>query len=106
MKHLGEPDERIVQVRFDVEGTGAILSFTLRGYVEVEKFRARTTSRNHTLRLLYFFYALILYNAWLLANLMLAKRFSKLLAEPIIRVTIMKAATRSTILASLMESEG
>jgi len=40
-----------------------------RGYVEVEKFRARTTSRNHTLRLLYFFYALILYNAWLLANL-------------------------------------
>ncbi len=77
-----------------------------RGYVEVERFRARTTSRNHTLRLLYFFYALILYNAWLLANLILAKRFSKFLTEPIIRVAIMKAVTRSIILASFMESIG
>jgi putative transposase len=77
-----------------------------RGYVEVERFRARTTSRNHTLRLLYFFYALILYNAWLLANLMLAKMFSKFLTAPIIRVAIMKAVTRSIILASLMESGG
>jgi hypothetical protein len=73
-----------------------------RGYVEVERFRARTTSRNHTLRLLYFFYALILYNAWLLANLMLAKMFSKFLTAPIIRVAIMKAVTRRMILESFM----
>jgi len=44
------------------------------GYVGVEQFRSRTTSRNHALRLLYFYYALILYNAWLLTNLILAKR--------------------------------
>jgi hypothetical protein len=70
------------------------------GYVGVEEFRARTTSRNHTLRLLYFYYALILYNAWLLANLMLAKRFSKFLEEPMIRVTIVKTAIRSVIIDS------
>ena len=45
------------------------------GYKEVEQLRARTTSRNHSLRLLYFYYALILYNAWLLANLGLARKF-------------------------------
>ena len=77
-----------------------------RGYVEVERFRARTTSRNHTLRLLYFYYALVLCNAWLLANLILAKRFSRFLDEPIICVAIMKAVTRSIILASFMESVG
>ena len=70
------------------------------GYVGVEQFRARTTSRNHTLRLLYFYYALVLYNAWLLANLVLAKRFSKFLEEPIIRVAIVKAAIRSIIVDS------
>ncbi len=71
-----------------------------RGYVEVERFRAKTTSKNHTLRLLYFFYALILCNAWLLANLIIAKRFSKFLEEPIIRVAIVKAVVRSIILDS------
>ena len=70
------------------------------GYVGVEQFRARTTSRNHSLRLLYFYYALILYNAWLLANLTLAKRFSKFLGEPIMRVAIIKAAIRSIIVDS------
>ena len=66
----------------------------------MERFRARTTSRNHTLRLLYFYYALILYNAWLLANLVLAKRFSKFLEEPMIRVAIVEAAMRSIIVDS------
>lgn len=75
------------------------------GYAGVEEFRARTTSRNHTLRLLYFYYALILYNAWLLANLILAKRFSMLMVtEPAIRITIMKAATRAAIVASFAQS--
>ena len=55
------------------------------GYAGLEQLRARTTSRNHALRLTYFFYSLILYNAWLLANLMLAKRFGRLpLARPMI----------------------
>jgi hypothetical protein len=71
-----------------------------RGYVEVERFRAMATSRNHTLRLFYFFYALILCNAWLLANLILAKTFSKFLTELIIRLVIVKAVTRSIIVDS------
>ncbi|MFP3262558.1 MAG: transposase [Nitrososphaeria archaeon] len=46
------------------------------GYNGIEHFRARTTSRNHSLRILYFYYALILYNAWLLANLEIARKFT------------------------------
>lgn len=61
------------------------------GYVGVEEFRARTTSRNHSLRLLYFYYALILYNAWLIANLTLARRFCMLpLREPVVSVELIK----------------
>lgn len=61
------------------------------GYVGVEQFRARTTSRNHSLRLLYFYYALILYNAWLLANLTLARRFCMLPPrEPLICIELIK----------------
>lgn len=61
------------------------------GYVGVEQFRARTTSRNHSLRLLYFYYGLILYNAWLIANLTLARRFCMLpLREPVISVELIK----------------
>ena len=51
------------------------------GYADVEGLRARTTSRNYSLRLLCHFYVLVLYNAWLLANLIIAKRFSKLLEK-------------------------
>ena len=61
------------------------------GYVGIEQFRARTTSRNHSLRLLYFFYAMILYNAWLLANLTLARSICKHLKDPIITVQVLKA---------------
>jgi len=61
------------------------------GYVGVGELKARTTSRNHSLRLLYFYYALILYNAWLIANLTLAKRYCILpLGEPLIRVEFVK----------------
>jgi IS4 transposase len=72
-----------------------------KGYVGVEGFRARTTSRNHLLRLLYFFYSLILYNVWLLANLMLARRFSKVFGEPIITIQMVKAVMKSMIIESL-----
>ena len=80
------------------------------GYIGVEHLRARTTSKNHTLRLLYFFYALILYNAWLLANLILAKKFN--LApfppkEPIIHLQLMKDAFERFVIESiLMETYG
>ena len=73
------------------------------GYITIEDFRARTTSRNHSLRLLYFYYALILYNAWLLANLSLANRFNVLLplAEPMIPVQMLKGAFHRLILESM-----
>lgn len=61
------------------------------GYRDAEEIRARTTSTNNSIRLLYFLYSLILYNAWLLANLMIASRFSLRMAEPIIQLKIMAA---------------
>jgi IS4 transposase len=70
------------------------------GYAGVETFRARTTSKNHSLRLLYFFYALILYNAWLLANLIMARKFSKVLSRPIIETQMFKVAFHRIIVAS------
>jgi hypothetical protein len=77
-----------------------------RRYVGVEQFRARTTSRNHTLRLLYFYYALILYNAWLLANLILAKRSCSsspsLVSSPIITVALMKTVFHLVIVESMI----
>lgn len=71
------------------------------GYIGVEGFRARTTSRNHSLRLLYFFYSLMLYNVWLIANLTLAKRFSKILEEPLITIQAVKMAMRRVVVESL-----
>jgi hypothetical protein len=70
------------------------------GYAGVEGFRARTTSRNHSLRLLYFYYALVLYNAWLLANVIMARRFSKILSGPIIQVQILKVTIHMIVVAS------
>lgn len=70
------------------------------GYSNVEGFRAKTTSRSHSLRLLYFFYALILYNAWLLANMMLAREFSKRLTGPIIPMQVLKATFHVIIVRS------
>lgn len=71
------------------------------GYNGVEQFRARTTSRNHSLRLLYFYYAMILYNAWLLANLTLARSICKHLKDPIITVQMLKAVFSRTIIESI-----
>ena len=71
------------------------------GYNAIEQFRARTTSRNHSLRLLYFYYALILYNAWLLANLTLARNICKHLKNPIITVQMLKAVFNRTITESI-----
>lgn len=71
------------------------------GYVGVEEFRARTTSRNHSLRLLYFYYALVLYNAWLIASLSLARRYCILpLREPVISVEFLKGVFQKVIAES------
>jgi hypothetical protein len=76
------------------------------GYVGVERLRARTTSRNHSVRLLYFYYALILYNAWLLANLRLASRSFRvpLLMEPLIPLRLMTVMFHQLVLRSLSEA--
>jgi hypothetical protein len=73
------------------------------GYIGVEEFRARTTSRNHSLRLLFFYYALILYNAWLLANLQLVRIFFRipLMTEPLIPVRLVKTVFHHLILQSM-----
>ena len=70
------------------------------GYSGVEGLRARTTSKSHSLRLLYFYYALVLYNAWLLANLIIARRFSKVLSTPVIKTEMVKAAFHRLVIAS------
>ena len=76
------------------------------GYIGIEQFRARTTSRNHSLRLLYFYYSLILYNAWLLANLMLARRFGKILGKPMISIQVIKATLQRIIVQSFARGGG
>ena len=78
------------------------------GYVGVERLRARTTSRNHSVRLLYFYYSLILYNAWLLANLQLAMRFFRvpLMVEPLIPLRLMTAVFHQLVLQSSREAGG
>ncbi|HVB94972.1 MAG TPA: hypothetical protein VND41_00035, partial [Nitrososphaerales archaeon] len=73
------------------------------GYAGVEGLRARTTSRSHSLRLLYFYYALVLYNAWLLSNLIIAKRFSKVLEAPIIEMQVLKVTIHMVVIASFGE---
>lgn len=66
------------------------------GYVGLEQFRPRTTSRNHTLRLMYFYYPLLMYNAWLLANLILADRIAAaVLTKPMIHIQLMESFTHS-----------
>lgn len=70
------------------------------GYNGIEQFRARTTSRNHSVRLLYLYYGLILYNAWIVANLMLAREFSKVPGKPIIPIQTVKAVLRMVVIQS------
>lgn len=71
------------------------------GYVGLEQFRPRTTSRNHTLRLMYFYYPLLMYNAWLLANLILADRIAAVLTKPIIHIQLMKGVFHTLVVKSM-----
>lgn len=60
------------------------------GYACVEKFRPRTCSRNHSMRFLYFFYPLILFNAWIIANCMLRNNYFTAHTNPIITIEVLK----------------
>ena len=46
------------------------------GYACIEKFRPQTTSKNQSMIFLYFFYPLILFNCWIIANCMLQREMS------------------------------
>ncbi len=48
------------------------------GYRMIRKFLAKTTSRRYSTRLLYFYFAILLYNLWVLLNLM---RGSRIIAD-------------------------
>lgn len=71
------------------------------GYVGLEQFRPRTTSKNHALRLMYFYYPLLMYNAWLLANLILADRMAAVLTKPIIHIQLMKGVFHMLVVKSM-----
>lgn len=60
------------------------------GYACVGKFRPRTCSVNPSVRFLYFFYPLILFNAWIIANVMLRNNCSVNHTNPIITIEILK----------------
>jgi hypothetical protein len=70
------------------------------GYSNLGRLRAKTTSKNHALRLLYFYYALILYNAWLLANLIIARKFSKIPKGPMIQMQVLKTTLHRVVVVS------
>jgi len=60
------------------------------GYACVEKFRPRTCSTNPSVRFLYFFYPLILFNAWVIANCMMRNHCSINNTNPVIIIEILK----------------
>lgn len=60
------------------------------GYACVGRFRPKTTSSNQSIRLLYFYYSLILYNAWIIANLIISEESCVRNHKPIISIEILK----------------
>lgn len=58
------------------------------GYACVGKFRPRTTSRNHSMRFICFFYPLILFNVWIIANRMLVENDS--CCKPTVTIHLLK----------------
>ena len=60
------------------------------GYSCVGRFRPKTTSSNQSIRLLYFYYSLILYNVWIIANLIISEESCAKNHKPIISIEILK----------------
>ena len=58
------------------------------GYACVGKFRPRTTSKSHSMRFMYFFYPLILFNVWIIVNRILAGNNS--CCKPIVTISLLK----------------
>jgi putative transposase len=55
-------------------------------YRQMDKdFKPRTTSKNYNLRLLYFFFTVILFNFWVLVNICISiKKYGKIIDKPVI----------------------
>lgn len=58
------------------------------GYACVGKFRPRTTSKSHSMRFMCFFYPLILFNVWIIANRILAGNNS--CCKPTVTIHLLK----------------
>jgi hypothetical protein len=67
------------------------------GYRVQNQVKAKTTSTNYTVRLVYQMLSVILYNVWQLANILLAIRLEIELMTPIIKLTQLKRAIRVRI---------
>ena len=67
------------------------------GYACIEKLRPRTTSPNHSVRLLMFYFPLIFYNTWVVTNCIVEDE-SKYNSKPIISIEILKCFFRLFII--------
>ena len=67
------------------------------GYRVQNQVKAKTTSTNFTVRLVYRMLSVVLYNAWVLANIMLAIILGIELRRPIIKLTELKRVIRLRI---------
>jgi len=83
----------VFATNIDVRGNGAYTLFDLysrrwgieTSYRVKECFRARTTSKNYIIRLFYFMFSVVLYNLWILVNIILALfLFGKLAEKPVV----------------------
>lgn len=63
------------------------------GYACIEKLRPRTTSPNHSVRLLMFYFPLIFYNTWIITNCV-QRDESKYNGKPIIPIELLKCFFR------------
>ena len=63
------------------------------GYACIEKLRPRTTSPNHSVRLLMFYFPLIFYNTWIVTNC-IKRDESNSNGKPIIPIELLKCFFR------------
>lgn len=74
------------------------------GYACIEKLRPRTTSPNHSVRLLMFYFPLIFYNTWVITNCIVEDK-SKYNSKPIISIEILKCFFRLFIIQMIRDEK-
>ena len=73
------------------------------GYRMIRKFLARTTSKRHNIRLLYFYLAILLYNMWVLMNIVARV---KIIAENLKVFIASKLIEANPFVTNLVQSNG